>query len=354
MYNYYGKRRKYSKNTPKELHYMQKIVENRKNIFNENGELTFGGWSKSSLFEYNKEVHPAENKITESDSYFISNSEMAFYLSAEITGSDINLKVILIDYNTGEVYRDSISKRMLLDPVKLPTEDSVGELNYKDKIVALTITNTVDGKYLKCDFIDFADTKNLFVKLFLKNTDGDNMNMVSPFEKNKTCFYFKRFAENYTASGVVRFGGVDYDINEENSFVYFAKCRYLLSRHRKFQMLSGSVDIGGHKLTINLASKVGTNRSGSENCYFVDDKLVKIGRTKVVGDDKSVTGKWTFETPDGSLELEFTPIETKKGYLACKCDKTTFVVGKLNGYLETDEFRLNLKDKIFHMIFTNL
>lgn len=333
---------------------MQQLVENKKNVFNEDGELTFGGWSKSPLFEYNKENHPASNKITEYDSYFISNSEMAFYLSYEITGIDLSIKTILADYKTGEILKDSISKRMLLDPVTIPNQDSVGEFNYKDKRIALTVTNTIDGKYLKCDFIDFANIKNLFVKLFLKNGGRDSMNMVSPFDKNKTCFYYKRFVEDYIASGVVRFGGVDYDVTEENSLVYFAKCRYLLSRHRKFQSLSGSTDIGGHKLTINLASKVGSNRSGSENCYFVDGKLIKIGRTKVVGDDKSVTGNWDFSTADESLNIKFSPIKTENGYLGCKCDKVTFVVGKLNGTLETDEFRINLKDKLFHMIFTTL
>lgn len=333
---------------------MQQLIENKKNIFSRNGELTFGGWSKTPLFEYNKECHPAQNKITESDSYFISNSEMAFYISFEITGIDLVIKTVLVDYKTEEIFQDSVSKRMLLDPVTIPSNDTVGEFSYTDKRIALSVTNTIDGKYLKCDFIDFADIKNLFVKVFLKNGNGDSMNMVSPFEKNKTCFYYKRFVEDYSASGVVRFGGVDYDITEENSLVYFSKARYMLSRRRKFQSLTGSTDIGGHKLTINLSSKVGSNRSGSENCYFVDGNLIKIGRTKVVGDDKSVTGNWDFSTEGERLNIRFSPIKTEKGYLGCKCDKITFVVGKLNGTIETDEFKINLKDKIFHMIFTSL
>lgn len=333
---------------------MQQLVENKKNIFNNNGELTFGGWSKSPLFEYNKKQHPAENKITEYDSYFVSNSEMAFYISFEITGIDINIKTILVDFKTQEIFKDNISRRMLLDPVTIPSGDSVGEFNYKDKRIALSVTNAIDGKYFKCDFIDFANIKNLFVKLFLKETNGDSMNMVSPFEKNKTCFYYKRFAENYTASGVVRFGGADYNVADDNSFVYFTKCRYLLSRHRKYQSLNGITDIGGHKLTINLSSKVGSNRSGSENCYFVDGELIKIGRTKVVGDDKSVTGNWTFSTIDESVDITFSPIKTENGALGCKCDKITFVVGMLNGKIETENFRINLNDKPFHMIFTTL
>lgn len=333
---------------------MRQVLDNKKKLFNENGELTFGGWSKSPLFDYNKDAHPAQNKITEYDSYFISNGDMAFYLFFEITGIDLNIKTILVDYKTEEIFKDSISKRMLLDPVSIPGQDSVGEFNYKDKRIALTVTNTIDGKYLKCDFIDFANIKNLFVKVFLKNGNGDSMNMVTPFEKSKTTFYYKRFAEDYLASGVVRFGGVDYDITEKNCLVYFSKCRYLLARHRKFQSLIGSADIGGHKFTINLSSKVGSNRSGSENCYFVDDRLIKIGRTKVVGDDKSVTGRWDFTTTDESVDLSFTPTKTEKGYLGCKCDNLTFVVGKLNGTIETEQFKINLKDKIFHMIFTSL
>ncbi|MCH5303323.1 MAG: DUF2804 family protein [Ruminococcus sp.] len=333
---------------------MQKIVENSKKIFDLNGEINFGGWSKSALFEYNRENYPAENKLCESDSYFISNGEMGFYISSEISGIDLSIKIILADYKTGEVVTDSISKRLLLEQIKLPISDTVGEFSYRDKKIAMTVTNTVDGKYLKCDFIDFGNIKNLFVKLFLKSGNGDSMNMVSPFEKDKNCFYYKRFVEDYTASGVVRFGGYDYDLTEDNSLVYFAKCRYSLSRHRKFQILCGTCDIDGHRLSINLASKVGNNRNGSENCYFVDGKLYKIGRTKVSGDDKNPVGKWEFSTADNNLDLVFTPKEVGGKILACKCDKVTIIFGNLNGTLETEQFKINLKDKNFHMIFTSL
>ncbi len=334
--------------------FMQQVIDNTKKIFNQNGEPTRGGWSKSALFEYNRENHPAENKITENDCYFISNGEMAFYLSIEITGSDLTLKLILADYKTGEIVKDSISKRMLLDQLKLPTGETMGEFSYTDKKIALTVTNTIDGKYLKCDFIDFGNIKNLFVKLFIKNNKGESMNMLSAFEGDKQSFYFKRFVDTYTASGVVRFGGFDYNLTDENSLIYYAKFRYLFPRRKRFQMLGGCAAIGGHKLSINLASKAGSNRGGSENSYFVDNKLIKIGRTKVSGDDKDLLNIWEFSSTDDSLDLTFTPIEVNGSALACKCDKMTIVFGRLNGFLETEEFRINLKNKVFHMIFTTL
>ena len=34
---------------------MKQVIENTKLIFDENGEVNFGGWSKAPLFEYNKE-----------------------------------------------------------------------------------------------------------------------------------------------------------------------------------------------------------------------------------------------------------------------------------------------------------
>ncbi len=333
---------------------MQQIVENTKKIFNLNGETAFSGWSRSAVFEYNRENHPAENKITEKDSYFISDGEMAFYLSLEVTGSDLSVKLILANSKTGEIVSDSVSKRMLLEPLKLPAGDSVGEFTYTDKKIALTITNTIGGKYLKCDFIDFGNIKNLFVKLFIKNTKGESMNMVSADGSDKQNFYFKRFAENFTASGVVRFGGLDYDINEQNSLVYYTKTRCLLNRKKRFQALCGCTDVSGHKLSVNLASKVSDRRSGSENAYFVDNKLIKIGRTRVAGDERNPYGKWDFDSADENLSLEFTPIEKDGEPMLCRCGKLTIVFGRLNGFLETDSFRINLKNKLFHMIFTSL
>ena len=333
---------------------MKKIIDKTKPVFDRNGEVKFGGWSKAPLFEYNKDKYSAPGKLVEKDSYYISSDETGFYISVETVGSELSVKLVLIDYKTGEIVRDCVSRKLWLAATPLPNSPNMGEFRYTDKKIALTITNTVDGSYIKCDFIDFNNSKNLFVKVKISDTNGESMNIIAPFDNNPKCFYYKRFVPCFTASGVVRFGGTDYNLDKNNSCVYLDRGRYALPGRQKFQVLSASSQLNGKRLALNFASKVGNNRKGSENCYFINGILNKVGRLRVAGDDKKIDGKWEFTTADNSVNLIFEPYKTNEKTAYCKCDNLTVVFGQLNGTLADKGKLLNVDRVNAHMIFTQL
>lgn len=328
--------------------------ESVKKIFDENGEVTIGGWSKAPLFEYNKEAYPQPNKLVEKDCYYIANSEMSFYFSVETVGNELSIKLVLIDFETGEIIRDHVTKKFVFNPKALPESGSLGEFTYTDKRIALTMTNTIDGRYIKCDFIDFNNYKNLYVKVLVKKQPGDSLNMVAPFDKNPKCFYLKRFVPKFVANGVIRFGGRDYNLDENGSCVYFDWSRYVVPKHMPYQVLTTVTEVDGRRFAINLASKVGNNRKGSENCYFIDNYMRKISRLRVGGDEKNPAGEWFFTTADGSVELTFTPDTRDSAPVTAKCDKMTYVSGRLNGTLANLEGIAKIENVRAHMIFTVL
>lgn len=332
---------------------MQKTIRNGKNIFDENGEISFGGWSRAPLFIYNKEKSQEPKKLTEKDSYYFSGDGMGFFIEVETTGSELCIRLVLADFETGETVSDTISRKLLLDPQTLPDSETQGEFKYTDKKIALTLTNTIEGRYIKCDFIDFGNIKNLFVKLLVQQQNSDSMNMVAPFDTKKN-FYYKRVLPSLTATGVVRFGGYDYNLDEKNSRVTYSRSRYSLPKRQNYQLMAGSFDADGHKITINLSSKVGNNRKGSENCWFCDGKLCKVGMMKVVGDEKDLGDKWEFESADGSLQLIFTPDETDGSAMSAKCDRMSIVFGKLSGVLISEDNKLRIENQKVHMIFANI
>lgn len=333
---------------------MKQIIENTKPLFDENGEVVFGGWSKAPLFEYNKDNYTTQNKLVEKDSYFVSSDEMGFYISVETVGNELAVRITLIDYKTKEITRDSITKKLWLDPSPLPQSPNLGEFKYTDKKLALTITNTVEGNYIKCDFIDFNNYKNLFAKIKISDKSGESMNIIAPFDNNPKCFYHKRFVPNFTASGVVRLGGTDYNLNDDNSCVYLDWSRYSLPKRQKFQVLSAVSQLNDKHIAINFASKVGNNRKGSENCYFVNGRLKKVGRLRVAGDDKKLDSNWDFSTADGSVGLVFSPYKNEGKPISCKCDNLTIVFGRLNGTLAYKNELIEVNSTNAHMIFTQL
>lgn len=329
---------------------VQKTVETVKKIFNENGEITFGGWSRSPLFQYNKEAYPNQSKLVERDCYYISNSGMGFYLSVETVGNELYIRIVHTDFNAGKTVCDSISRKFMLEPKRLPESGSLGEFSYTDKKIALTLTNTVDGRYIKCDFIDFGDYKNLFVKVRVRKLEGESMNTIAPFDGAPRCFYLKRFVPKFFAEGVVRLGGTDYNLTEGNSFVYFDWSRYAFPRKQRFQQLSGTGESDGRKFSINLASKLGNNIKGSENCCFIDNRLIKIGRLKVSEIGKGTERIWRFESADGRVNLVFSP----SSKTACKCEKLSVIFGELNGTVRDEDETVNIKKLRVHLISTNL
>ncbi len=334
---------------------MQKVIENSKNLFDENGEVTFGGWSKAPVFEYNKSQSASSNKIWEHDCYYISNNHVGLYISVETQGFELAIKIVLANFRRGRISSDYVVKKFILSPQNLPQAGTVGEFSYTDKRIALTLTNTVDGRYIKCDFIDFANFKNLYVKILVKKINGESLNLVAPFDNTPRNFYFKRFVPKFTATGVVMFGGTQYNFTEDNSFVYLDWSRYCLPRKHKYQTMSGVFELDGKRFAINLGSRVGNNKKGSENCFFIDGKLYKIGRVRVTGDDKRFDRCWYFATDNQGVDLVFTPKVTDGDLMSCKCDKNIVVFGKLNGYLHHKDIgEIRLKDKTVHMIFTTL
>ena len=83
---------------------VSRTIDNAQKIFDENGEVKIGGWSKSPLFEYNKEAYPAPNKLVEKDCYYMSNGEMGFYFSVETVGSELMIKLVFVDFKTRMVH----------------------------------------------------------------------------------------------------------------------------------------------------------------------------------------------------------------------------------------------------------
>ena len=333
---------------------MQHEITSECNVFESNGEVMHAGWSRNPVFIYNEPASKASGKHSERDCYFINNGEVSLYLSVENLGLEFAIKIAIADLKRGGVISDFVVKKLNLVKNELPEAGDNGEFLYSDKRVQLQLTNTPQGRFLKCDFIDFAGIKNLYFNLILKKKFGESLNELAPFERNRKYFYLKRFVPKFTAEGVIRVGGLEYSLNENKGIAYFDWTRFFKPRSHNYQRLSADFISGGKRVSLCLASRVGDNRFGNENCFFVDGKLHKLYNINVKGNPKRLDRPFFFHGGTTAVDITFKPFTVGGSAMTAHMDKTFVIFGRLFGSINNVELEkpLVLDNAQAHLIFT--
>lgn len=321
---------------------MQREITEQHEVFDDNGEVMCAGWARTPVFEYNKEQSKTRSKHCERDCYFINNNEISLYLSVEKAGMEFAIKIAVADLKRGGVLSDFVIKKFIFTKYELPESGTSGELLYTDKRIQLQLTNTTDGRYIKCDFIDFGGLKNLYFNINLKKADGDSQNVLAPFERDRRYFYLKRFVPKFIASGVIRVGGLEYSLSEINSIAYFDWTRYCKPRKHNYQRLSSDYFIDGKRFSLCLASRVGDNRYGNENCFFLDNKLEKLSQINVKSTGGKLYRPWYFKAGISAVDITFKPFTVKGNPMVAEMDKTIVIFGRLYGEIK----RVNIEKPI--------
>ena len=304
------------------------------NVFEENGEVMQAGWARRPVFVYNEQMSKTSGKHGERDCYFINNGEVSLYLSVENLGLEFAIKIAVADLKRGGVISDFVAKKINLFKNELPESADNGEFLYCDKRVQLQLTNTPQGRFLKGDFIDFAGIKNLYFNLHLKRIVGESLNELAPFERNRKYFYLKQFAPCFTASGVVRIGGLEYSINENTGRAYFDWTRFSKPRHHNYQRLSADCVINGKRVSLCLASRVGDNRYGNENSFFIGGRVFKLGKITVKGTQNRLDRPFFFREEDNLLDVSFKPFTVGGAAMAAEMAASTVIFGRLYGEIQ--------------------
>lgn len=333
---------------------MQREITETCSVFEENGEVVNAGWARAPVFEYNREMSKTNGRHSERDCYFINNGEVSLYLSVENFGLEFAIKIAVADLKRGGVMSDCVIKKFVLFKNELPETGNKGELFYNDKQIQLQLTNTTDGRFLKCDFIDFGGNKNLYFNIKLKKGEGESLNELAPFERDRKYFYLKRFVPKFTANGIIRVGGLEYSLNENNAIAYFDWTRFSKPRKHRYQRLGADCVINGKRFSLCLASRVGDNRYGNENCFFIDGKLEKLSQINVKGTGGRLDRPWYFTAGISAVDITFKPFTVRGEAMAGAADRTTVVFGRLYGHIKRADYDkpIILDNAQAHMIFT--
>lgn len=333
---------------------MQHEITKPCHVFGKNGAVAAAGWARAPVFICNEPSGKRSGKHGERDCYFIGNGEVSLYLSVENIGLEFAVQIAVADLKHGGVISDVIVKRISLVRHALPDSDDNGELLYSDKRLQLQLTNTPQGRFLKGDFIDFAGIKNLYFNLLLKQNRGDSLNTLAPFERGSKWFYLKRFMPQFTAGGVIRVGGLEYMLAESTARAYFDRIRFSVPRRISYRRLSADGAVNGRRFSLCLASRVGDNRFGNENCFFYEERLCKLENISVRGNSLRLDRPFFFR--GSNIDIVFKPFTMIDREMAAVMNDTTVVFGRLYGEVSHPALQqpLVLNHIQAHLLFTEL
>ena len=330
---------------------MQREITTPCYVFEQDGEVMQAGWARKPMFAYNKSKSKA-TRHCERDCYFVNNGEASMYLCVENYGRHFAVKIAVADLLHGGVIHDCIIKKLNFAKTDLPESPVKGELLYTDRQIQLQITHSVDGRILKCDFIDFGGIKNLYCNLLLTELRGESLNILAPFERNRRYYYMKRFAPKFRAQGVIRVGGLEYSLKEESTFAYFDSARFCKPRAHNYQRLCCDTLIGDNRVSLNLASRVGDNRYGNENCYFINRAIRKLPQINVRGTTSREGRPFYFSDDGETLDLTFKPFTVRGEPMSAVMDKTEVIFGRLFGYIRDENGeKLAMDNAHAHLVF---
>ena len=103
------------------------------------------------------------------------------------------------------------------------------------------------------------------------------------------------------------------------------------------------------RLGLNLGFGFGDTSAATENSVLVEDKLHKLGEVKFSYDNKNFKAPWTMVSPDGRLELTFTPFfeRVAKTDALILRSEVHQMFGRYNGYAVLDNGeKVEIKDLI--------
>lgn len=332
---------------------MQREITNEKNIFDASGKICCAGWSRKPDFLFDKSLCKNRFMLNERDSYLIVGDGAAVYLSVAEKGINAEVTAAIVDLNTGEQDFRTLRKYMSFGKLSMPASSKNGDVTFTDTRVGMNFSNTALNRYIRCEFVDFYKEKTLYINLELKERIDESFNILLPSKANPKSFFLKRFVPYLSASGIVRCGGAEYNMNKESAVAYLDWHRYSLSEKSCYHALYANTEIDGRQFALCLAGGVGDTSQGSENCFFIDGEVHKFASVKAMGKEERPDKPWKFTAGSSAMELTFKP-SIKSGKLLCvTTGGKTLVFGELYGYIkQIDTEKLYLDAVPAHMEFS--
>lgn len=306
------------------------------------GRLLQPGWARRPHLDANLEQasHPVPRRwrIKRWDYYGIWTPE----LFASATLADLGYLglafVYVVDLATGE-HVEQTRLRPFARGIDLPRSSERGSVNFADRVLRLSFETEAGRRRIHAEAPQFDHGRGLSIRVELAcPVDHDSIVVATPM--GGRCFYYNRKINCMPAEGVIRWGDRVVHASPRNSLgqldwgrgVWPYRSHWIWASANGFQT-------NGRTIGLNLGAGFGDPSYGTENAFFIDGRLEKLGRVEIAFDRTDYRRPWHCTDDAGRLRVTLTPFtervaRTNAGAIYSEVHQ---VFGRYDGTLTTDD-----------------
>ena len=323
---------------------MQHEIKIKDTLLDEKGFLKYGGFAKSPVLEYNPENLSVYScsflnrlRLKEWDYYGVTTED--FYFSATV--SNIGYAGVIFAYFI-DFKNKTITEDTILTPFgkgcKLPRSSKEGDIHFRHKLADMSFIRDKESRTIKLNWPSFGGGAGIRAEIIMRQPDEMESIVVStPIGGRR--FYYNQKINCMPAKGKITFDGKEYILTPKGALATLDWGRgvWEYSSFWIWASASGFLD-DGRTIGLNLGKGFGDLSLATENCFFIDGTMTKLGAVDFVYDPENFTRPWSFISRDDKLKLEFAPFidRTAKTNMIIIKSEVHQLFGVYRGTLATD------------------
>jgi len=272
------------------------------------------GWARAPLLDCNLNqaaFYPPplralqRLRIKRWDYYGVTTPDRFFSATLADLGYAGQAFIYTVDFATRQYHEETLTLPPGA-PLVLPPNSTEGVSSYDNGKVRLVFKVTPAGRQISVSWPNFGGRPLSAEIAFAAAPEHESTVVVIPIRGSR--FYYNRKINCLPASGWLQIGDVRTDIRPNTCLGNLDWGRGVWE-YRSFWVwasASGFLD-DGRTVGVNLGFGFGDTSAATENTLILQGRVHKLGRVDVSYDARDFMRPWRMVSPDGRLDLTFTP-----------------------------------------------
>lgn len=306
------------------------------------GSLLEPGWATKLIMEYSPfDVKAHKMRIKEWDYYIVVDNDGYAFSATVADNRYMGLtNSNFFDFNNGEKYGFLNPLIFPMGKMNMPTDSSKGDIYYKNSHCSVAFIHENGGRHLTGHYKKCPLHGELDFDLFLyQEKKDDTMVIATPWENDKTAFYYNQKINCMPAEGYVKLDGRTHIFSPDKNFGTLDWGRGVWTYDNTWYWGSGNGYVNGKRFGYNIGYGFGNTTAASENMIFYDGKCNKIDRVLFEIPENDFMQPWKFISSDGRFDMDFYPIYDNKSLMSAIfiSQNSHQVFGRMNGKAVLDD-----------------